>query len=346
MPPSLDMTPNVDSPVMALRNLFCLALLLTVAATAQAEERDNEAYRWLERMWQAVYQLNYEGTFVYLHDNHMESLHLVHSAADGEQRERLRSLNGVSREVVRDNHSIICVLPDSRSVSAELRSGGLSGGEQAAFDPEQLSVNYDFFLQGKGRIAGRSAKIVVVVPRDDYRYGHRLFLDEESALPLKTELLDSAGEPVSQVMFTSLRINPGIEIGAEDEQPALGQDHYSWVYQKPARRMQESGNEAADWLFPKLPKGFRLSVHAKRSADNRRQEIDHFVFTDGLATFSVYVEQGGANNGLIGESRMGAINVYGAQHNEYHITAVGEVPLQTVRELAQSVVQRAEAPLQ
>jgi sigma-E factor negative regulatory protein RseB len=336
--------PNVDFPAMALRNLVCLSLLITISVAAQAEEQGNEAYGWLQRMWQAVHQLNYEGTFVYLHDNHMESLHLVHSAADGQERERLRSLNGVSREVVRDNHSIICVLPDSRSVSAELRSGGLGSGEQAAFDPEQLSTNYDFYLQGEGRIAGRPATVVVVVPRDDYRYGHRLFLDQESALPLKTELLDSAGEPVSQVMFTSLRIDPEIKLGAGENESALGEEHYAWVYQKPARRMQDSESEAADWSFPNLPKGFRLSVHARRPEDNRRKAIDHFVFTDGLATFSVYVEKADTKNGLIGESRMGAINVYGTQHNEYHVTAVGEVPLQTVRELAQGILQRTEAP--
>jgi sigma-E factor negative regulatory protein RseB len=340
------MMPKIDFPAAALRKLVCLALLFAVSTTPQADEQVNEAYQWLERMWQAVHQLNYEGTFVYLHDNHMESLHLVHSAANGQERERLRSLNGVSREVVRDNHSIICVLPDSRSVSAELRSGGMGSGEQATFDPEQLSSNYDFYLQGKGRIAGRSAAVVVVVPRDQYRYGHRLFLDEESALPLKTELLDSAGEPVSQVMFTDLRIDPEIKIGAGGNEPALGEEHYAWVYQKPARRIQEGESETAGWLFPNLPKGFHLSVHAKRPADHRRKAIDHFVFTDGLATFSVYVEKADTKNGLIGESRMGAINVYGTQLNEYHVTVVGEVPLQTVRELAQGVVQRVEASTQ
>jgi sigma-E factor negative regulatory protein RseB len=147
-------------------------------------------------------------------------------------------------------------------------------------------------------------------------------------------------------MFTSLRIDPQIKLGAGENETTLGEEHYAWIYQKPARRMRDSSSETADWLFPNLPKGFRLSVHAKRPADNRRKEIDHFVFTDGLATFSVYVEKADSRSGLIGESRMGAINVYGTQLNEYHVTAVGEVPLQTVRELAQGIVQRSEAPLQ
>lgn len=331
---------------MNLRNLVWLYFLIALSSAAQAGGEEKEAYRWLEKMWQAVHQLNYEGTFVYLHDNHMESLHLVHSAADGQERERLTSLNGVSREVVRDNHSIICVLPDRRSVSAELRSSSRATGENGTLDPEQLSPYYEFHMQGKGRIAGRPVVVLVVVPKDDYRYGHRLFLDKESALPLKTELLDNKGEPVSQVMFTSLRVDPEIRIGAGEDEPGLGDEHYAWIYQKPALRMRGSENEVADWFFPNLPKGFRLSVHARRPATKKRTMIDHFVFTDGLATFSVYVEKASINSGLMGESRMGAVNVYGTRLNDYQVTAVGEVPLQTVRELAQGVVQRSEAPTQ
>ncbi len=352
MPRLSDMTRSAKEPLikstttagtLPLRFLRWLPLLIIFSTAVQAEEPENEAFKWLGRMWQAVHQLNYSGTFVYLHDNHMESLRLVHSAADGQERERLTSLNGISREVVRDNHSIICVLPDSRSVSAELRSGGRGIGENSVLDPKKLSAYYDFYMHGDGRIAGRPAIMLVIAPKDAYRYGHRLFLDKEHALPLKTELLDSNGEPVSQIMFTSLKVDPGIKIAVEEDDPALENEHYAWIYQKPVLRMQDGEKSAAGWFFPNLPTGFELSVHARRPATEKRGAIDHFVFTDGLATFSVYVEKADSSNGLEGESRMGAVNVFGMRHDNYHVTAVGEVPLQTIQELAQGIMLQDEA---
>ncbi len=339
-----DMTLNANYSVTALSFLRWLPLLFVISTAVQAEEQENEAFKWLERMWQAVHQLNYEGTFVYLHDNHMESLRLVHSVADGQERERLTSLNGVSREVVRDNHSIICVLPDSRSVSAELRSSGGGIGENSVLDPKKLSAYYDFYMHGDSRIAGRPAVMLVIAPKDAYRYGHRLFLDKEYALPLKTELLDSNGESISQIMFTGLKVDPEIKIAAEGDDSALENEHYAWIYQKPVLRMQDGERTAVDWYFPNLPAGFQLSVHARRPATDKRSAIDHFVFTDGLATFSVYVEKADSNNGLEGESRMGAVNVFGTSYDDYHVTAVGEVPLQTIQELAQGIMLQDEAP--
>jgi len=61
------------------------------------------------------------------------------------------------------------------------------------------------------------------------------------------------------------------------------------------------------------------------------------VFTDGLATMSVYIEKALSDKLFEGGSQMGAIHVFGTNVNGFQITAVGEVPAQTVKRVAQSV---------
>ncbi len=324
------------------RKLFLLSLLAGTSGGVWAEEPSQEVTTWLHNMGQAVHQLNYEGTFVYLLDNHMESMHLLHSAQGGQERERLVSLNGMQRQVVRDNYSIICVLPDRRSVSAELRSGA-DANETDAGDLTQLGQNYDFHLLGTERVAGRKARIILIIPRDNLRYGHRLFLDVNSALPLKSELLDGEGRPISQIMFTNLRIAPQISLGDDNPEEPMNlvtEDQYAWINQKPSYRLPDEDREHIGWAFPGLPKGFNLRVHSRRASTKTRSAVDHFVFSDGLTTLSVYIEKADERRGLNGESQVGTVNVFGTNKDGYQITAVGEVPPQTVRQLAQTTEQK------
>ena len=332
------MTPASKS-MSELRKLFFLSLLAGLSGGVWAEEPAQEVTAWLHRMGQAVHELNYEGTFVYLLDSHVEAMHLLHTAQDGQERERLVSLNGMPRQVVRDNYSIICVLPDRRSVSAELRSGAVPN-ETDAGNLAQLAENYEFHLFGTERVAGRQARVILIVPHDNLRYGHRLFLDVTSALPLKSELLDEKGKPISQIMFTELRIAPNTSLGdsnSEESMSLAADDQYAWVNQKPSFRLPDKSQAQTGWVFSGLPKGFRLRIHSRRAATKTRSAVDHFVFSDGLATLSVYVEKEGAQRGLNGASQVGTLNAFGINKDGYQITAVGEVPPQTVQQLTQTI---------
>ncbi len=327
-----------------MRRILSVSLLLSVAVTAHGGADDqSQVYRMLKKMGQAMHHLNYEGTFVYLHDNQLESMRVEHRAKEGgKEQERLVSLNGTPREVVRDDDSIVCVLPDLHSVSSGLRSGGRGISETLTNNPEKLASYYDFKLMADERVAGRRAEVIVIIPKDNFRYGHRLYLDAEHALPLQMELLDDEGSPVSQIMFTDLRVNPE-ERKADDEngEGLFSGEYFSWIFKKPARRMKQD-DDGGPWLFQNLPRGFRMNVHAQRPVAGSDESIDHFVFSDGLATLSIYVEKAEDDQGLIGESRMGAVSVYGLKLEDYQITVVGEVPPQTVRELARGVTRNTE----
>ncbi|WP_428610661.1 MucB/RseB C-terminal domain-containing protein [Sedimenticola sp.] len=294
---------------------------------------DDDVRPWLERMVNAVHSLNYDGTFVFLHNDQLESMQISHTVDSSGEKERLVSLNGVAREVFRDNASVTCIAPDVKSISIGNRVTG--NGFRAVFsvNVNQLADYYRFHLLGEERVAGRLARVVAIIPRDAYRYGYRLYLDAEHALPLKTDMLNVSGVSISQLMFTQLQVDYSSSRDIADIS-LDGKEYYRWVQQKPMKAISEQ--HFSGWFFSDLPKGFDVTLHSKRKASKQEGEMDHFVLSDGLASLSVYVEAAG-DVGLRGSSTMGTINAFGNEVSGYQVTAVGEVPAMTVERVAKSL---------
>jgi sigma-E factor negative regulatory protein RseB len=313
---------------MARFILFGVLLLGLALQSAAGKSMQQDVRVWLERMIQAVRSLNYEGTFVYLHDNHLESMHLLHRVNEGGEWERLVSLNGAAREVVRDSASVTCVAPDARSVS-------IGGSLRAVFtmDLELLSTYYDFRLLGSSRVAGREARVIAIIPNDRLRYGYRIYLDQKAFLPLQTEMLDSEGQTLSQVMFTRLEVKK--DVTKPTESILDGKEDYAWVNHRPMREMKK--NQRNSWLFQDLPAGFGIRLHTRRSDGPGKSASDHYVLSDGLASLSVYIEKSAGEVGLRGGSQMGTVNAFGREVGGRQVTVVGEVPAVTVKQVAAAI---------
>lgn len=176
--------------------VFIAALASTAPARAESDPRT-----WIERMSMASRTLNYSGTFIYQHQGQLEAMRIIHAADDDGERERLMSLTGPKREILRDNQVVTCILGDRESVHVN-RSRPRSPFP-ASF-PESLSAlgqYYDFSVGEEDRVAGLACRVVEVSPRDAYRYGRRLCVQNDTRLLLRSEPTDRQGEPVEQMMF-------------------------------------------------------------------------------------------------------------------------------------------------
>jgi sigma-E factor negative regulatory protein RseB len=186
----------------------------------------------------------------------------------------------------------------------------------------------------KERIAGRPARVVSILPRDSYRYGYRLYLDEDYGLPVKTDMLGEGHRPVAQIMFTDLRVDPQMEYEAS----ALDIDTEALVGHSVPRSVVRPGrHDPGRWTFDGLPPGFRLSVQDLRVDSESGSRLEHFVLTDGLASVSVYIEPSQAVRGFRGPSGMGALNAYGQEIAGHQVTVVGEVPERMVKAVAEGI---------
>jgi len=303
-------------------------LLLPLAVAAE------EALDWLARMELALRELNYEGRFVYVHGHAIEAMHLVHTVEGGRERERLSSLNDAAREVVRDDEATTCVMPDTGTVSVGPRHPGRAAGLRA-LDLAQLGEAYVVRLDGSGRVAGRPAVLLSLEPKDRLRYGYRLALDSETALPLKTTLLDETGAPFVQTMFVDLRVGDAVQSAPDARSKAA-----------PAARAAEPTGvvelgTALPWEFTDVPPGFRLTTALRRTLPGTGREMEHVVFSDGLASVSVYITAPGDHD-LQGEAAVGPVNAYGARIGQHQATALGEVPLTTLESLLAGLRPRPE----
>jgi len=272
-------------------------------------------------MSDALRSLSYEGTIVYLYESNLETLRIVHRVEDGQVQERLVSLNGPLRTLTRENGRVTCELSDSHPISIRGHGVGKDVLHARALDPEALSDNYEVHPLGAARVAGRQTDVVGIIPQDDLRYGYRFYLDQDSGLPLKSDLIGQLTDPIEQVMFTSLRLLPSQKSpSATGSAPAPPQGSRS----HPRSLVPAS----LPWHFDSLPSGFIPVMHDNWH-DTGGQLAEHFVLSDGLASVSVYVESD-PQGGLEGDTRIGAIHAAGRRVAGHQVTVVGEVPLQTV----------------
>ena len=84
-----------------------------------------------------------------------------------------------------------------------------------------------------------------------------------------------------------------------------------------------------------------MSDHARDPILESRDPVEHLVYSDGLASLSVFIERlSTTGKPLDGLDSMGAVHAYGAMVDEFQITVVGEVPAATVTRVAGSVTRR------
>lgn len=320
---------------------LCAGFVFAAAQTGAAAA-DDAVRGWLDRMSHALNNLDYQGTFVYQHDGQIETIRVVHIVNEQGEHERLYSLNGTPREVIRTPDSVRCILPDDGSVVLDRQ---LTRNLFPALPPTQvgdLGSYYRFEFAGDDRVAGLRTRIVGIEPKDRFRYGYRLWLEHETGMLLRSELVDDSGSAIEQVMFTSINLGEPIPMTALDSQIT---DYRLDFGPKPPEppvevreRTQEGSRQDLEWAVARVPPGFHLKSHGRENV-SRETTAEHMVFTDGLASVSVYVEdtsEKGAN-APEGVSNMGAINAFSHKLEDHRVTVVGEVPPVTVRSIALSV---------
>lgn len=302
---------------------------------------DDEARELLQRVERAVETLNYEGTFVHIVDGKVDTMYVVHRYEDGVATERLVSLDGPRREIIRDQEEVTCIFADEKSVLVERRKQ--EGPLRAAIpqDANQLDQHYQFRVLKPVNKLGRKAAVLAVVPQDDMRYGYKLWVDRESGMLLKSQVVDRYGKVLEQLIFVSIELPDSIP--AERLKPSIAAEDFTWHFQRDDSNVPGPSGEAS-WRAGRLPAGFELKASNTGLMTDGDTPTEHLVYSDGVASVSVFIDRAdGDSVAPEGPSRMGAANAFTTRVGEHMVTAMGEVPLTTVRMIAESVKQRQES---
>jgi len=326
---------------MKRRLLYCAVLALAAGSLPSIGRTQpvatQDARHWLERMLDSAQTLNYEGTFIYVQGPHVEAMRIIHGGGEpGGQRQRLVSLSGPPREIVVANNQVVCLLPKQQATFAGRDYRRSPFPLSIPREPGRLERHYELQMLGEDRVAGLDAQVIAIKPRDAWRFGYRLWLDQRNGMVLRAALLDERGHPVEQFMFTDLQIKPRID--EADFAPADGAAVQAPPNPdaKPPPRGEPVTQSA--WRVQQLPDGFTEVSHQRFTEVAGRHPTEHMVFADGLATISVFVERlEGAPPLLQGGSSLGSMNAFGTVINGYQVLVVGEVPAATVQRLADSI---------
>jgi sigma-E factor negative regulatory protein RseB len=324
---------------LALSSWFTLTLAMAGAAMA------DEPGKWLERMNEALTSRNYDGTFSHWQGGRVEMLRIIHRVQNGAVSERLVSLDGSGREFIRTGSNLACYLPDKRTVLVENRPAQESLLSGFPTINDQSATFYDIKEVAQTRLNRRPTHVITVTPKDEYRYGYRLWIDESTAMPLKTQLSDAHGHVIEQVVFANLTLASRIPDAAF--KPDVSTDGFQWLRNDATPPKDAAPVDTVVWEALKLPPGFKMTVRKAQTLPGSTDPVDHLVFTDGLASVSVFVEvraqkpkqsDSSDDDAQVDESAtVGSSSAFSTVIDGHKVTAVGEVPPATVRFIANSV---------
>lgn len=310
-----------------------LATMLCVAWSSAAlaeppEQVAADTRAWLQRMAEAIRTLDYQGVLVYGSLGNMRTMHLVHRYRNGREQERLQTLSGEPVEILRDDDVVTCIHPRDHRVTVDRRELHGMIKEFAHLAEPAARRSYRIVREPDARVLQRSCHVYSFLPRDQFRYGYRVFADQQTALPLRIDTINSRQQVIEQVMFTQISFPSSISDAALT--PKVDASQYEWAKLHAADGVHLHGQ--SQWVAQRLPQGFQLVGFRATQPASSNRPVEHLLYSDGLATVSVFVtphsQQGRYFEGV---SSLGPVHAFGRKYEGYQISVLGDVPAVTVR---------------
>ena len=305
---------------------FLTALLFSLWLTASLARAESSAAAWLNKMSHAVKETDYQGVLVFGNSMAWHTLSISHMVVEGIEYEKIVHLTGEPREVTRVGHETTCTHPGDHAVRYHDTSVG-NIADNLRDNISQIQKHYSLVLAGKSRVAGRTTQEILVMPKDHHRYGHKLWLDTETGLLLRSDLLGKQDKVLERYQFATIEIGKRLPFSEFD---ASGRGH------RIAPHLESSAaGETTDWLPRWVPEGFL------RTGQNQSGEQSSVMYTDGLSAFSIFVESASDEPMPDMTNRWGATSAVVVNRVDrgqlFRITLVGELPLKTAKRIANSV---------
>lgn len=309
-------------------------------ARAAGKHAERSIRDWLIRMHEASRVRSYVGTVVVSSNTGgMSTARIWHACERGQQVERVESLTGAPRSTFRRNGEVTTFLPESRLVRTEkseplgLFPGLLKSNESSI--PEFYAAR----RVGADRVAGFEAEVVELTPRDQLRFGFRIWSEKKSGLVVKLQTTDTDGNVLEQAAFSELQLD--VPLRADKLSRMMAAAPVGWRVEK-AEAVKTSA-EAEGWQLKSAIAGFKpISCYKRPVAGPPLSDGTlQWIFSDGLAAVSLFIEpydrRRHVQEGLFAS---GATQSLTRRVQDWWLTAVGEVPPQTLKAFAQSLERR------
>lgn len=285
------------------------------------------ALGWLQAMEHSFYRLNFRLSMIHLQRNRIQTYSFDHGVVDGKQVVMVDYLSGPVRKSYRINNQVTYV--DAEFPSYSVYANKIVAPTPSMFigGMSKLADNYRFILAGQGRVAGRTAQLVRLSAKDNHRFSYLLWLDLDTSLLLRYDLLDLNNAVVEQMQALQL------ELFEQPSEPLT-----QLVQQQPADQVVAPvPTRVSPWKLDWLPPGFALVAADKHRLLTNREEVNYLLLSDGLNQVSVYVAIAKDNPLPEQVVTAGGTAMANHRHRGLDITVVGKIPAETALKLARSL---------
>jgi sigma-E factor negative regulatory protein RseB len=323
---------------------FVVVAFSFIAYTAYAQTSDRQsdkrdAQNWLRKIQTAALRLNYSGTFIYQQGSQVRTSRITHLMQRGDEVEKLEVLDGKPREYIRNNEEIVYYVPETKTLLVEKRVAPDVFPAILKANPVELANYYNIKKDDSGRVAGFDCQVISLEPKDDLRYGYKLWAEKNSGLLLRAQTLNENSVVVEQISFTQLKIGNIDRNSIKSSYP----NTKGWRVENTVM----SQANLSGWSVKGIPPGFKKVRELKRLVSDspgaassnghpEHREVEQIVFSDGLAAISVFIEPS-TQSKTEGSLQQGALNIIGKRQGDFWLTIVGEVPSVAIRQVANSI---------
>jgi sigma-E factor negative regulatory protein RseB len=314
-----------------LSALLFAGLTMSAVAADPSGLPSADAVSLLTRIQQAAQRQNYFGTYVHQQGSQVQSSRVTHVQDKNGEREKLELMDGQAREFIRINEDVRCYVPDSKLLLIEKRARYDTFPALLTSASVEVDQYYRLVIEGTERIAGHTAQLVFLEARDAQRYGYRLWYDRDTFLLLKAQTVNEKGNAIEQLAFTDVTI--GASIDPARLKPTVANTD-GWRTE--TNRMIPVDLGRAGWSVAQPVAGFHKVMEVRR-AFGGREDIGQMVYSDGLASISIFIEPVAPVDAIEGDASKGPVNVVTKRHGDFWLTVVGDAPAASIRQMAAQI---------
>ena len=312
-----------------MKQLWCAVSLLagSLFCSSIASAQPSASGALLQQMEQASQNLNYEFAYINVSRIGIESLRYRHAVIDNRIFAQLLQMDGPRREVIQRGNDISYFEPglDPFSLPGNHIIDALPGLMFADFS--RLGEAYDFIPVGRSRMADQMCEVVRIVSRDGTRYSYVVWLDVDTKLPLRIDLLDRDGETLEQFRVISFAVDEGVRNLMQGLEKAN---------LPPSLSLPAGDKVELSWQPNWLPAGMKLISQSRRDIPSMNKTVESRLYSDGLFSFAINVTPADKSSS-VQALRTGRRTVQTEVRNNNEITVVGELPPATAKRIADSI---------
>ena len=321
--------------------------LTTPSASTSSTLAPDHARQWLARLHEATRKQSYLGTFVVGTGASMASARIAHVCEGADLYERIDALDGAARRVYRHNDTVHTVWPQAKRAQVEQRDklGAFPSLLQAG--AAGVAEFYELKPRGVERVAGYEADVLLLKPKDTWRFAYRLWSERQSGLLLRAEVLDEQGEVMEWSAFSE------VKIGAREPMAHMTlSEHKLNGYDVQRGTLVRTDLAREGWVLKEDVPGFK-SVSCVRRAPMRTDaarapvepaklpEMIQAIYSDGLTHVSIFIEP----YDPVAHQRellltLGANRTLAQRRGDWWLTVMGDVPVATLRAFVAALERR------